>query len=148
MIYKFMIMMHTLGAAIWIGGHAVLVFAILPRALRDGNAGRVLDFERSYGRLGLAALATQLVTGLWLASRWVGQWSTILSDPTPQGRLVLLKLLALALTIVLAGFTHHRVLPRINERGLRAFAMLSGGATVLAIVMLVLGIGIRTGGLA
>jgi len=146
-LYKLMVVLHMLGACVWIGGHAVLIAMVLPRALRHNDPGPILDFERDYGRLGLAALIVQLVTGLWLANRWVGSWSTILSEPTAQGHLVLAKLTVLIITVALAGYTFHRVLPHVAARRFRAFVLLSGTVTMLAILMLILGVGIRTGGL-
>lgn len=146
MLYKLLLMLHILGACVWIGGHIVLVGMALPKALRENNPGPILEFERGYGRLGLTALAIQLATGLWLAERWLGAWSAIFNEPTLQGRLVLLKLTALLITLMLAGYTYHRVLPRIDHGGLKSFTLLSGSTTVLAIFMLILGVGIRTGG--
>lgn len=147
MLYKLMVMFHMLGASVWIGGHVVLVGMVLPKALREKQAQPILDFERGYGRFGLAALIIQLATGLWLARRWVGEWTTIFTEPTPQGYLVLSKITILIITVVLAGYTYHRVLPRLENGGVRRFVLLSGLTTALAILMLVLGVGIRTGGL-
>jgi len=146
MFYKVTVMFHVFGACVWIGGHIVLIAMVLPKAMREADPKPVLDFERGYGRLGLAALLVQLLTGLWLANRWIGDWSTVFSDPTPQGHLILSKVTVLIITVGLAGFTYHSVLPRVEERGLRPFALLSATATMLAVVMLILGVGIRTGG--
>jgi len=147
MLYKFMMVAHVLGATVWIGGHIVLVAVVLPKAMRSDEPGRILEFERGYGRLGLGALVVQLGTGLWLADRWVGDWSAIFSEPTPAAHLVLSKLLILTITVGIAGYAYHRVLPRVERTGLRAFAVLSGVTTALAVLLLVLGVGIRTGGL-
>jgi len=146
-LYKVMVMLHMLGASVWIGGHAVLVTMVLPKAIRQCDPQPVLEFERGYGRLGLAALVVQLVTGLWLAKRWIGSYAALLSEPTPQSHLVLSKLTVLFATVVLAGYVYHRVLPRIEEQGFRLFAVLSSLTTALAVLMLILGVGIRTGGL-
>jgi len=146
MLYKLMVMLHVLGACVWIGGHLVLVVMVLPRALRTRDPAGVTDFEHRFGRLGLAAIVVQLATGLWLADRWIGGWSTLFSEPTPQGHLVLSKLTLLAVTLGLAGYAFHRVLPRIETR-LRLFAVLAGVTTALGVLLLALGVGIRTGGL-
>ena len=147
MLYKIMVMLHLLGASIWIGGHAVLMGAVLPAAIRLNEPRRVLDFERGYGRLGLVALLLQLSTGFWLANRWIGDWTTLFSEPTPQGHLILSKLIILVMTVALATFTSCRVLPRIERGALRLFAVLAGVTTGLAVLLLIIGVGIRTGGL-
>lgn len=46
MLYKLMVMLHMLGACVWIGGHAVLVTMVLPSAMRKRQPERVLEFER------------------------------------------------------------------------------------------------------
>ena len=147
MLYKVMVMLHMLGASAWIGGHAVLMLTVLPKAIRENCPQPILDFERGYGRLGLAALIVQLATGLWLVRRWIGEWATVFSEPTPQGHLVLSKLTILVLTVALGGYTYHRVIPVLATRGFKAFVVLSTVTTALAVVMLILGVGIRTGGL-
>jgi len=146
-LYKVILMVHMLGASVWIGGHAVLMGIVLPKAIRENDPRRVQEFERGYGRLGLAALVAQVLTGPWLATRWIGDWTTIFSEPTPQSHLVLSKITVLLLTAAIAGYTSRRVLPHVHERGLRTFAILASIATALAVVMLILGVGIRTGGL-
>lgn len=147
MLYQGVIMLHLLGASIWIGGHAVLVAAVLPGALRRNEPDRVVEFERGYGRLGLSALVVQLLTGFWLADCWIGDWTRVFTEPTVQSHLVLSKLTVLALTLALAGYAYHAVLPKIGQGRLGRFALLAGVTTALSVVMLILGVGIRTGGL-
>src|SRR5690349_17173707 len=112
MLYKLLVMLHLLGASVWIGGHVVLDRVILPKALRERDPRPLLEFERGYGRVGLLALAIQLATGLWLAHIWLGGWSHILKDPPPAATYILIKLGLAAATVVLAGHAYHRVLPR------------------------------------
>lgn len=147
MLYKLMVMLHLLGACAWVGGHAVLMIVVLPRALRHDEPHRILDFERGYGRLGLAALVVQLATGLWLASRWTGGLERLFIEPTPHARLILLKLGVLACTVAFGGYAYHRALPRVERGEMRLFAACAGLTTLLAVVLVVLGVGIRTGGL-
>ncbi len=66
--------LHVLGATIWTGGHLVLAFTVLPRALRARDPAILQDFEQGYERIGIPALLVQLPPG----SGWPGRWC-----PTP-----------------------------------------------------------------
>jgi putative copper export protein len=146
MMYKALVVLHLLGASVWIGGHAALVSAVLPRAMRERKPERIIEFERGYGRLGLAALALQFVTGVWLATYWISDWGAVLREPTPAGTGVALKLALLTATVVLAGHAHHSLLSRLTPERLRGFAVHAWIVTGLAVLMLVVGASIRLGG--
>ena len=45
-LYRILIALHLIGAAVWIGGHLVLATTILPRALRNRDPSIILDFEQ------------------------------------------------------------------------------------------------------
>lgn len=146
MPYQILVAFHLLGSAIWIGGHVVLVAVILPAAIRERAVAPVVEFERSFGKLGLAALVVQTATGLWLTTRWVGDWRTIFSSPSPAAHFVLAKLVLLVVTIALAGHATHRLLPRLSPERIGVFAVHAWIVTVIAALMLVVGVLIRTGG--
>lgn len=145
MPYQILVVLHLLGSAIWIGGHVVLVTVILPAAARDRAVTRITEFERSFGKLGLAALVVQAVTGLWLATRWVGDWRTILSAPSPKAHLVLAKVVLLVVTLALAAHASHRLLPRLSPDRIGAFAVHAWIVTAIAVLMLMVGVLIRVG---
>jgi putative copper export protein len=147
-VYKIMVIAHLLGASVWVGGHLYLMLGLLPAALRRADPGPVLAFERSFGRVGLGALAVQLATGLWLAHRWLGSWSKLFDAPTAQSHMILTKIVLLGATIGVAGYTHHKLLPRLDAARLRRFGLLAGFTTLMAVAMLALGAGVRWGGLA
>lgn len=64
------LVLHLLGATVWVGGHLVLLITVLPKALRDRNPHPVLEFEKPFERIGIPALVLQVITGLWLAHRY------------------------------------------------------------------------------
>lgn len=146
-MYKLMVILHLLGAATWVGGHIALVRGVLPGALRDQDPEPVVRFERSFGKAALFALVVQLATGLVLANSWVGSWSTILTEPTPAARTLLLKLVVLALSLAVGGHAYHRIVPRLTKHNLNAFAWHARILTLLAVALLALGASIRLGGL-
>ena len=66
-----LIILHLLGASVWVGGHLVLLLSVLPKALRDRDPTVILRFEHPFERIGIPALVLQLITGLLLAHRYV-----------------------------------------------------------------------------
>ena len=55
-VYRLLVVLHLLGATVWVGGHLVLSLVVLPRALRARDASVVAEFESGYERIGLPAL--------------------------------------------------------------------------------------------
>ncbi len=62
--------LHVVGAAVWVGGHLVLLGRYLPQAWRAGRLDLLREFERRYEGLGLPALALQVGTGLLLLTHY------------------------------------------------------------------------------
>ncbi len=147
MIYRWLVIAHLLGAAVWVGGHLVLALTVLPRALASRDPSIVLDFEAGFERLGLPALALQVATGLWLALHWAppAEWLAPASWPA---RLVAAKLGLLGATAALAAHARLRLIPRLTPERLPVLAWHIVGVTALAVAFVVLGAGIRLGGLA
>lgn len=63
-MHEALLFVHVAAASIWVGGHLVLAFGLLPRALAKRDPEIVLGFERVYERIGLPAMAVQIATGL------------------------------------------------------------------------------------
>jgi len=147
MLYKLIVMVHILGASLWIGGRGVLVGVVIPRSMRTGDVERLKDFEKGIGRIGLASLVVQLVTGLWLVDHWLGGIGALLRPTNPIAHMALTKIALLVALVGLAGDAHHRMLPRLEPGRLRAFAVHAWVTATLSVVLVVLGVGIRTGGL-
>lgn len=146
-MFRAVLTVHLLGAAVWTGGHLVLAVAVLPRALRERDARRIREFEAGFERIGLPALVVQVLTGLWLAHRYLPDprhWLTF-SNPISAG--VAAKLLLLVATIALALHARLRLIPRLEARTLPLLAAHIVAVTVLAMLFVVAGAGFRTGGL-
>jgi putative copper export protein len=141
------VILHLVGASVWVGGHLVLSLAVLPRALRAGDPAIVRDFEAGFEKIGIPALLLQVATGLVLAHHWAPSLRTWLAPETPQTRFILGKLALLACTIALAAHARLRIIPRLDASNLRLLAYHVVAVTVLGILFLVFGVAIRTGGL-
>jgi len=146
-MYQFMLITHVLGATIWTGGHLVLTLTILPRALRTRNPEVLLEFESAYEPLGLGALLTQVITGLWLSWHYLPDpWQWFALDSTASVY-VSLKLGLLAATIALAVDARLRVVPSLGPDSLASFAYHIVTITIIAVLFVVVGVGLGTGGL-
>lgn len=144
-MYQLFLIIHLLGAAIWVGGHLVLSLAVLPRALRARNPSIVLEFESGYERIGIPALLVQVATGLWLAHHWVPDVASWFSASTPQTQLILVKLALLAATLVLAAHARLRIIPRLDSANLPLLGYHVVTVTLLGVAFLVVGVAFRTG---
>ena len=145
-LYRILIALHLIGAAVWIGGHLVLATTILPRALRNRDPSIILDFEQGF-EIVLPSLLLQVVTGLLLAYRWLPEISAWLRLDSNVSIYVVVKLALLAATLGLALNAKFRVIPNINRDNMHVLACHIVLVTVMSIGFLLAGIAIRTGGL-
>lgn len=145
-MYFGMLTLHVLGASIWAGGHLVLAITVLPRAIRARDPDIVSSFESGFELLGIPALLVQIITGFWLAQRLVppSQW---LAFNTPLAAHIGAKIILLVLTIILAAHARLRIIPRLDAARLPLLAAHIIAVTVLAVAFVLLGVGLRTGGL-
>jgi putative copper export protein len=147
MMFAGALALHVLGATVWTGGHLVLALTVLPRALRRHDPGILRDFEDGYERIGIPALAIQVITGLWLAHRLVPNVSEWWSFSTVLGIHVAIKLCLLLLTIGLAAHARLRIIPRLSPETLPLLAWHIVSVTVLSVAFVLVGVGFRIGGL-
>lgn len=143
--YYIALSLHILGATIWAGGHLILATTILPRALREHRAAAVSEFERSFERIGLPALAVQIVTGLWLANHLLGAPGNWFHD-NPIAHVIQIKLGLLVLTLALAIHARLRVVPKLSDDTLPTLAWHIRLVTIVAVLFVLAGTSIRFGG--
>lgn len=143
--YYIVLSLHILGATVWAGGHLVLAVTVLPDALRQHRAATVSEFEQRFERIGLPALAMQIVTGLWLAEHLLGppdNWF----DGNSVARTIQVKLGLLAITVGLAIHARFRVIPRLSDATLTTLARHIRIVTLAAVLLVLAGASIRFGG--
>jgi putative copper export protein len=146
-MFKIALILHILGATVWAGGHLVLSLTVLPRALRQRDPDILSSFEAGYERIGIPALAIQIITGLWLAHRLVPRFGDWFSFETAMSTHVALKLMLLLLTVMLAVHARLRLIPKLSAQTLPVLAWHVVAVTVVAVLFVILGVGFRTGGL-
>ena len=135
--------LHLLGAAIWVGGHLVLCFVILPLVFKTKNLAALKDFESGFEKIGLPALLVQIITGILLAHARVPDFHVWLDFSTPDTRVIFFKLLTLLLTFVLAVHARLRLWPRLTVERLPFFTLHVIFVTILALVFMTLGVSFR-----
>lgn len=138
---------HLLGASIWVGGHLILVFAYLPRALRTKELGALQAFEARFERVGIPALVLQVLTGLWLAWNYVPDVGRWFAFEDPFGRVVGIKLSLLLATGLLAADARLRIIPRLTRDNLGSLAWHIVPVTLVAVALVVFGALFRFGGI-
>ncbi|WP_116995820.1 CopD family protein [Desertimonas flava] len=143
--YYIALSLHVLGATIWAGGHLVLAVTILPDALRKKRAATVSEFERRFERIGLPALAVQILTGLWLAENLLGSPDNWFGS-SGIARTVQVKLGLLAITAALAIHARFRVIPKLTDDTLPTLAWHIRIVTLAAVGFVLAGASIRFGG--
>lgn len=139
---KWLILMHVLGATVWVGGHLILSIGVLPKALRENNPQVILDFEKHFEKIGLPALLLQVVTGISMALIYVPFrfWGSL---STPHHVYLWTKLALLAGTLLLAIHARFFILPRLTEQKLPLLAFHIVLVTVLAVFFVLTGLSFR-----
>ena len=145
-MHEAILFIHLVAASIWVGGHLVLAIGLLPRALSKRDPEVVLGFERVYERIGLPAMAVQVVTGLWLAWRMEPDLAAWAKWDDPLALTICLKLACLAATTGLAAHARFFVIPRLDDARLPLLGAHIVAVTALALAFVWLGIAFRYGG--
>lgn len=146
MLYKTLLLLHVLGATVWVGGHLLLAIRILPKAYKTNDWEPLHRFEAAFEGLGLPAFALQIVTGIWLGLRYIPSLRDWFSFQSYISSHLALKCLFLALTIVLALHARLSLIPKKTAASHRSLAIHILGVTTLAVLFVWIGLGFRTGG--
>ena len=105
--------LHLVAAGMWLG--SLLPLALLLKQCRDANAAwaaaAAKQAARRFSLLGIAAVATLLITGSYNAWQLVGDIPPLIG--TPYGRLLLIKLALLVPLLALAAANLLVIRPRI-----------------------------------
>lgn len=145
-MHQLVLIVHVLGATIWTGGHLVLALTVLPRALRDRDPRIIHEFESGFERIGIPALIAQVITGLWLASEYLPSHAELLAARSHAAASILTKLVLLLVTLGLAVHARVRIIPRLTPERLSTLAYHIGAVTIVSVLFVILGVGIRGGG--
>ena len=147
MLFELLIIAHTLGATVWTGGHLVLAVTVLPDALQQRDPDIVRQFEEHFEAFGLASLLLQVITGLWLTWIYFPGFTPLLAFDSAISSYIGIKLGLLLATVALAIHARFWIVPNLTNETLNALAYHIVAVTTLAVLFVILGAGIRLGGL-
>jgi putative copper export protein len=146
-MYKYILLLHILSAAIWTGGHIILATVILPKALKRKSVEIIQNFEMPFERIGIPALIIQVLTGFYMAHTLLPDFSYWFSFLPGLPTLIGLKIILLLTTVLLALDARLRLIPKLNENNLSQLALHIIPVTIISILFVWVGVSIRTGGL-
>lgn len=144
-MFELVILVHVIGACVWTGGHLVLLFAILPTVLKQRDLAYLQRFESGFEKIGIPALAIQIVSGIYLASVTIGDLSQMLAWENPAARLVFVKLSLLLITAILAADARLRILPKLHAGNLHVLILHIIPVTILSVLFVASGVLYRFG---
>ncbi len=149
MNHHFLLIVHLLAAAVWVGGHLYISLRIMPGCLRRLDPRELIEFEKRYEPIGMGALVLLVISGVWMSLQLgilPNQWFTFSS---PLERVVSVKLALLIATALLAVSAQTRVIPAILTSTFKLWEMVAHVilVTLIGIAMLVLGTFVRYGGI-
>lgn len=147
MLFKLLVIFHTIGATIWVGGHLILALTILPSALKQHNPEPIRQFEQPFEKLGLGALLVQVVTGIGLTLIYFPELQGLWPPRSVVSQYVVIKLGGLLATLALAVQARWFIIPKLTAATLPWLGLHIVGVTTLAVLLAVVGAGIRLGGL-
>jgi len=143
-LHKLLLVIHILGASVWLGGHLILCLRYLPEGLKEKNPAIILAFEKKFEPVGIPALLIQAITGIWLGFIYRINWFQF---HLATDLAINLKLLLLFVTILLAIHARLFIIPKLSAKTLPQLAIHIVAVTVIAISMMYIGVSIRFGGI-
>lgn len=147
--HRILLIVHLICASIWVGGHIFLSLSVLHKALKEKNTSVILNFERSYEKVGVPALVILVITGVLMSFDFGIYPSNWFEFSPGMERVISIKLILLLCTITFAIIANIVFIPQLKKSSIKALkkmAFLIIGVTLIAITMLILGNSLRYGG--
>lgn len=141
-MYPILVFIHIIAASIWVGGHLILAIRFLPKALKKNNFSIIENFEKAYEPIGLPALLTLVVTGLWLTFIRLPNFTDWFTFQEHFSKHILLKLFFLLTTLGLAIHARFFLIPKKKIKLLAIHIVL---VTLVAVFFVLVGVSLRTG---
>ena len=144
------LIIHLIAATIWVGGHLVLAFGFLPKALKNNDFSYIDRFEKTYEPIGMPSLVLLVITGILMAydfGQGVSKW---FSFSNPIETVISLKLLGLLISVCFAISAQTRVLPQLKKGNIKKLPEMAVHiicVTIIGVLLLIFGSFVRYGGI-
>ena len=120
-------------------------YRIFTEDIKESGSYYYWFFESSFERIGIPALLFQVITGYYLVHYYASDVSQWLNLDMHIGRIFVVKLSCLMLTILLAAHARFRVIPNLDKDNLRYLAAHIIAVTIVSVVFVIAGLNFRTG---
>jgi putative copper export protein len=140
------LILHLIGACVWVGGHLLLLFRYLPFAIKHNAPEVITAFEKKFEPVGIPALLLQIITGIAMSYNYNVGASQWFHFENSIEKTISIKLILLMATLLLALHARIFIIPKLNQNNLIQLAWHIVLVNILAIAMLVIGSFIRFGG--
>lgn len=140
-----LVILHILGASIWIGGMLIMALGVLPKAKKAKNASLIKDYEGSFHILGMIALTLQFLTGFRLAMIYADGMKGLFDFSNHVAVLFIWKLVLILLTIGLFVVFKKKTLANLTDDNISGASNMIWNLTIFAIALMVLGLGFSRG---
>lgn len=140
-----LIILHILGASIWIGGMLIMALGVLPKAKKANNASLIKDYEGSFHILGMIALTLQFLTGFRLAMIYAGGMKGLFDFSNHAAVLFMWKLVLILLTMGLFVVFKKKTLSALVNSNVSSASSMIWILTLISIALMVLGLGFSRG---
>lgn len=144
-MFKLALILHVLGATIWVGGHLVLLLGYVPKALKNKDCGVIKGFEEKYEPIGIPALLVQIITGIYMAFFYYDYH--FMSFSNGLERTANIKCLLLLGIFALAIHARFFIIPKLNENNLKPMVYHIIGVNIISVFILIFGVLFRFGGI-
>ncbi|MRI63558.1 copper resistance protein CopD [Ornithobacterium rhinotracheale] len=144
-MFKLILILHVLGAAIWVGGHLVLLLGYVPKAWKNKDCSLIEEFEEKYEPIGIPALIVQIITGIYMAFFYFDYH--FMSFSNGLERAANMKIILLLCIFALAIHARFFIIPKLNKDNLKPMIYHIIGINIISLLMLIIGVLFRFGGI-
>lgn len=140
-----LIILHILGASIWIGGMLIMALGVLPKAKKINDSSMVKNFEGSFHILGMIALTVQFLTGFRLAMIYAGGMKGLFDFSNHAAVLFIWKLVLILMTMGIFVVFKKKTINNLIDDNVANASTPIWILTLLAIALMILGLGFSRG---